>query len=96
MTDDGLAFLCSLELKGGLSLISCPVTDDGVTELKQLKSSTELWLVGTNITEAGLKELEEALPHCSIFYDSDGNYTAEQVNEFIAERDAKLSSASAH
>ena len=84
ITDAGLNGIAALRLSGGLGISNCPITDEGLVHLHGLTDATEIWLVGTDVTASGCRSLQRALPNCKIFFDPDGNPSAEEQRRFYA------------
>lgn len=84
ITDAGLKGIASLRLTGGLGIFNCPITDGGLAHLHGLTDATQIWLVGTDVTASGCRSLQRALPNCKIFFDPDGNASAEEQRQFYA------------
>ncbi|MCA9027639.1 MAG: protein kinase [Planctomycetaceae bacterium] len=71
MTDTGLKEVAKLNQLKNLGLQGVKITDAGLDQLQNLKQLEQLDLRNTRVTEAGVRSLREALPDCTIQFETE-------------------------
>jgi len=80
VTDAGIAHLVDLYRLDHLNLRNTNITDAALVHLVELTNLRRLLLEGTAVTAAGVAQLQQALPRCTIRYETDpGDPEGEQA-----------------